>query len=214
MTKIVKHIFFSQDKLFVDFQKQFSFESNLNFGATFKSLYKALKLDYPKYFKMDSLSKLGFLAAEILLQDSKLRAMHRPEKIGIVIENSSSTILMDTKHQETLNNKEAYFPSPANFVYTLPNILTGEICIRHKIQGENVMFISSKFDAEMIATYVEKLFDDKKITACLAGYIEINEENYEAFLLLIENSFKDPINEKQLIDIYSKYKNRTNAWKN
>lgn len=214
MTKIVKHIFFSQNKLFVDFEKQFSFDDNSNFGTNFKSLYKELKLDYPKYFKMDSLSKLGFLAAEVLLHDCKLNEQHLAEKVGIIIGNSSSTLLMDTKHQETLNNKAAYFPSPANFVYTLPNILTGEICIRHKIQGENAMFISSKFDAEMIATYLEKLFDDKKITACLAGYIEINQESYEAFLALIDNSNQEPTIEKQLIDIYSKYKNTTNAWKN
>ena len=33
----------------------------------FSELYRELKLAYPKFFKMDPLAKLGFLAAELLL---------------------------------------------------------------------------------------------------------------------------------------------------
>lgn len=33
-----------------------------------KKALKALQMDYPKFFKMDNLSKLAFLAAEVLLR--------------------------------------------------------------------------------------------------------------------------------------------------
>lgn len=156
---------------------------------------------------MDYLSKLGFLATEVLLQNKVLTEQYSSDKIGIILGNSASTYLMDEKHQLSLEDKNAYYPSPANFVYTLPNIMTGEICIKHKFKGENAVFIMEHFDADFIAAYTNKLFIDNKIDACVIGYVNIDKENYEAFLILVEKKdSKQIFNAKALEEIYKNIK--------
>ena len=108
------------------------------------AVYRHFELKYPKFYKMDNLSKLGLLATEVLLKDSLNPDEYKPEEIGIVLSNSSASIDTDIKYFET--TKE--IASPAIFVYTLPNIVIGEICIRNHFKGENAFFIFEEFDAE------------------------------------------------------------------
>src|ERR1700754_4127986 len=86
------------------------------------SLYRSLKLDYPKFYKMDQLSKLGWLASEVLLKDNPILGTMQPEDIGIVLTNANSSLDTDIKYLDTV----ADIASPAVFVYTLPNIMIGE----------------------------------------------------------------------------------------
>jgi hypothetical protein len=58
-------------------------------------------------------------------------------RTALVFANRSSSLDTDFKYQESINSQENYFPSPAVFVYTLPNICVGEISIKHKMQTEN-----------------------------------------------------------------------------
>src|SRR5215203_1457166 len=104
-----------------------------------KELYKLLKCDYPKFYKMDNLSKLAFIASESLLKDKKLT--YASEDIALVFSNSSASLDTDIHYFNSVNDKNNYFPSPAVFVYTLPNIMVGEICIRNQFMGENAFFI-------------------------------------------------------------------------
>ena len=206
MASISTHIYFSNNKLYSNYEKLYDFENNLTFVQVFKAIYKDLNVEYPKYFKMDSLSKLAFLSTEVLLQNRVLAEDYQSESIGIIVGNSASTYIMDSKHQASIDNKESYFPSPANFVYTLPNIMTGEICIRHKFQGENAVFISNEFDASFIYQYTNKLLIDKKMEACILGYVNIDNDGYEAFLILVENKEGQPFNLEILNEIYTKHK--------
>jgi 3-oxoacyl-[acyl-carrier-protein] synthase-1 len=52
------------------------------------------------------------------------------------------------------------FPSPALFVYTLPNTVTGEIAIRNKYAGETSAFVLEKYDEEAIFALVKEAFQD------------------------------------------------------
>jgi hypothetical protein len=45
-------------------------ENFVNFATFIKALYKKETISYPKFYKMDNLSKLGFLGAEMLLRDN------------------------------------------------------------------------------------------------------------------------------------------------
>jgi hypothetical protein len=162
-----------------------------------KSSFRNLGIQYPKFFKMDNLCKLAFLTAEMLLKDSDLASRYPAEEIGMIILNSSSSLETDEKHQESISDRANYFPSPSVFVYTLPNIMTGEIAIRHKIKGENGVFISEKPDAEMIFTLVDELFARKRVSCCIAGWVEAYREKLTSCLLLVENeenvkSFTEP----------------------
>lgn len=152
-----------------------------------KSSYRQLNISYPKFFKMDNLCKLAFLSAEILLKDTELLAKYPSEEIGMIILNSSSSLETDEKHQESISDRENYFPSPSVFVYTLPNIMTGEIAIRHKIKGENGVFISEKPDADLLFLLVGELFARKRVSSCIAGWVEAYHEKLTSCLFLVEN---------------------------
>lgn len=148
--------------------------------------YRMIGLDYLKFFKMDNLSKLAILAAECVLKDTELYGETANENVAVVLANTSSSLVTDSKYQQTISDPENYFPSPSLFVYTLPNIAIGEICIRFKIYGSNMFFVSKQFDPETVHLYVNDLFGNPGTEYCLTGWVECNDTDYEAFVLLIE----------------------------
>ena len=154
--------------------------------ALFRSLYRYYHIDYPKFSKMDNLCKLAFLSAEILLQGTDVIQKYPAEQIGIILENASSSLDYDQKHQESIRDRNQYFPSPSVFVYTIPNIMVAEIAIRHKVKGENTVFISEQFDPELIDHYVSELFRNQRVSCCLVGWIECYGDHYQSFLFVIE----------------------------
>jgi hypothetical protein len=165
----------------------------VNFAAFIKALYKKEKISYPKFYKMDNLSKLGFLGAEMLFKDNSFFERYRKEDIGIMIMNSSSSLDTDLLFNETIKDKSNYYPSPSVFVYTLPNILIGEICIRHKIKGENAFFVSDHFDPAKVIELVNLLLNKDRAQACLCGWVEVIKDNFESALFLVEKekTFKE-----------------------
>ncbi|CAN5385893.1 hypothetical protein BH11BAC1_BH11BAC1_04750 [soil metagenome] len=158
-----------------------------------KELYKQLKSDYPKFYKMDNLCKLAFVAAELLLKDVKLN--YEKDEIALVLSNASSSLDTDKTYYHTVEDKSNYFPSPAVFVYTLPNIMIGEICIRHQFLGENAFFITEKFDADLLTEYSANLLSSGKARCVITGWIEINGNNWDAVMFLIETSGDESLKE-------------------
>lgn len=146
------------------------------------SAYKHFQLNYPKFYKMDNLSKLGWLAAEVLLKDSFQHDDYRPEDLGVVLSNANSSLDDDIKYSESIKGTA----SPSLFVYTLPNIVIGEICIRNKFKGEQAFFISEGFDAEFIEQQVNYLLDKNLLQACICGWVDVLGEEYKATLFLVE----------------------------
>lgn len=144
------------------------------------SAYRHLEAQYPKFHKMDNLSKLGWLAAEFLLADESWINSCDPAGVGVVLANASSSL--DTDIRYFASTKE--MASPALFVYTLPNIVTGEICIRHRFKGENAFFVSEKFDPEQLREYVSGLLDGNILEAALCGWVELLGEQYKTVLFL------------------------------
>ena len=53
-------------------------------GVSLTELYRQEVGDYPKFFKMDTLSKLGFLLAERLVKDDKDRFTPREDRAVLV----------------------------------------------------------------------------------------------------------------------------------
>ena len=85
-----------------------------------------------KFYKMDDLCKLGYVAAEYLLKDKTFAHW----KWECYLPTPTSSLHTDIRHQQLIDQDGDRAASPAVFVYTLPNVVSGEICIRHKIQGE------------------------------------------------------------------------------
>jgi len=151
-----------------------------------KAAYKHYELNYPKFYKMDSLCKLAFVASEVLLRANKITEHYAAEDIAIIIANSASSLEIDTEHQSAIADKSNYFPSPAVFVYTLPNILIGEIAIRNHIKGENTFFIFDTFDAAFMNSYLPSVLNSGRAKCCIGGWVDFYENGYDAFLYTLE----------------------------
>ncbi|PUZ25131.1 hypothetical protein DCC81_12540 [Chitinophaga parva] len=145
--------------------------------------YEQLGSAYPKFHKMDALSKLGWLTAEVLLGANPLLERHAAPGVGLALANRSSSLDTDVRYYDTVKD----IASPALFVYTLPNIVMGEICIRHGFKGENVFFVQDRFDTASLAGYVQELFNEKAVTACVCGWVEVMQDRFDAALYLVEN---------------------------
>ena len=160
------------------------FENHTDIATFLLSVYQHFKFSYPKFYKMDNLSKLGWLAAEILLKDSFKKGKYKPEDVGIILANASSSLDDDIKYFETVKE----MASPALFVYTLPNIVIGEICIRNSFKGEHTFFIQDKFDAGFVARQVNYILDNNILQTCICGWVDILGQDYKAALFLVEKT--------------------------
>ena len=150
-------------------------------------VYKQKIGDYPKYYKMDGLCRLGFVASELLLQaEGKVRFEECDDR-AVVLFNCSSSISSDKKYLESIRDKENYFPSPSVFVYTLPNIVTGEIAIRNHYHGETSFYILPSKDEGQMKEVLETSFMDTQSKSVLTGWIDYEDgEHFEADLMLME----------------------------
>ena len=176
----------SNHTILIDGQVIYRASSENDLSVFLTELYRYLKIDYAKFFKMDTLSKLAFLATELLVGQINQDHYDKNE-IGIVLGNRSSSILSDFIHQKSIQNPVEHFPSPAVFVYTLPNIMMGEICIRHGFSNENTLFISNKFDTDLLEKYTNYLLNELIVKECICGWIDAHADNYEAFFYFVSS---------------------------
>ncbi len=142
------------------------------------AIYQQAGIGYPKFFKMDPLSRVAFLATELLLPPVTEVDKSR---IATVISTGSGCLEVDKKFEESRHS----LASPALFVYTLPNIMLGEIDIRHGFKGEQMCTISEKPDPAWFAWYVSDLLQYRGTQACLFGHVEVTADMVSATLLWV-----------------------------
>lgn len=136
-----------------------------------EALYRHMQYAYPKFFKMDGLCKWAWLAAEQLLSADAAMVYDDIDKnnVAVVLGTSHGCIDVDRKYHETMNS----IPSPALFVYTLPNIMLGELCIRHGFKGEQACLLNDNFNSEELYFWVKDLLLNRGMEACLAGWVDV-----------------------------------------
>ena len=132
---------------------------------------------------MDHLAQLGFLAAELTLKGRTISEEYGAAEAGIVFCNANASLDADLHYFDSVKN----IPSPAQFVYTLPNIVIGEISIRHRLKGENAFFVQENFDPSFVEFYVSDLFARHRLKVCLCGWVEYLGGNYKSVIYLVEN---------------------------
>lgn len=142
------------------------------------SLYQQSGISYAKFFKMDILSRVAFLCAELTgpYPEDADRT-----KIATVVSTGSGCISVDKKFEESRKT----LASPALFVYTLPNIMLGEICIRHGFKGEQICTIEAHAHTEMTWFQVTDLLSNRGTTACLCGHVEATDNDINATLMWV-----------------------------
>lgn len=153
------------------------------------SIYKQLINDYPKYYKMDGLCRLGFVASELLLQAEKAESEvdnSVTKERAIILFNHTSSISSDKRYLASIADKDNFFPSPSVFVYTLPNIVTGEIAIRNGYHGETSFYILPQRDEKQMSEVIETAFVDRKTKSVLTGWLDYEDnENFEADMYIL-----------------------------
>jgi hypothetical protein len=192
--KIVASSYISQQGAFLNQELKFeSKETNW-----LKECYQKLEMDYPKFYKMDNLSKMTVLGTELIKSTTLLDTIQDNE-LELLFANTNASQHTDLKFIESY--QEVGTPSPSLFVYTLPNILTGELAIRNKWYGENTFFITPQFDSTLFA---ERLYHSAKkgTKMCLCGWVEstIDEKNElkeECFLFLVALNENNSNEDKQ-----------------
>ena len=157
-------------------------DQKININTFLKEMYYELELDYPKFFKMDNLCKLGVIGTEFLVRKNINLFKHKL-KIGIIIQNKSSSLDSDLRHQKGIENNTV---SPAVFVYTLPNIVIGEISIKYKWQSEGVFFVDKEIDYELLSQYSNILINKRRTEINIIGWIELLKDQCSLKLYLID----------------------------
>ncbi|WP_366142675.1 hypothetical protein [uncultured Aquimarina sp.] len=185
-------VFKNGDQLYID-----SESDNLKDFA--KGVYKFLELKYPKFHKMDELCKLGFLASEVLLKDRE----KVDQDTALVLSNRSSSLDTDRKHQVSIRDREDFYPSPAVFVYTLPNIIMGEISIKNKMKSENAFFVTESFDADFMSRYSEILMNTGKASNVICGWVDLDNDKYDVFLAFLSKKGKKKLTKEELNNLYN-----------
>ena len=186
-------------KIILNGQEFFAVPEGTVFTDFAKQAYKFAETDYPKFFKMDNLSKLSFLAADLLLKD---QAADGTNNTALLFANASSSLDTDVKYNDSIADRDNYYPSPAVFVYTLPNICMGEISIRHKLYTENSFFIFEAFNPEFFANYASILLDAGKAENVLCGWVEFFKDEYKAFMYLVSKENGPEHTAKNIQTIY------------
>lgn len=161
-------------------------------------IYRKQIGNYPKFYKMDILSRLAFVASELLIKVMGGIA----EEPAIILFNHSSSLAQDRQFFPPLRRRRSFpplswnhkdisdadnfmdalapwradkariFPSPSVFVYTLPNITTGEIAIRHHYLGETSFYILPEKDVALMQQILEATLNQGGAPAAIIGWVD------------------------------------------
>lgn len=150
-----------------------------------KEIYQQYIGNYPRFHKMDILCQLGFISSELLLdtegEDRFIECMDR----AIIIYGRNASVVADRNYQQTISDLNAFYPSPSFFVYTLPNIVAGEIALRNHVHGETAYIAVENKDqmVEHIECFIETAHH---INSILCGWVDatsINEFEVEMWII-------------------------------
>lgn len=149
-------------------------------------IYRKYVGDYPKYHKMDALSRLAFLATELLLSRGDVP---QDSERATILFNRTSSVVADRCHLGSIAKPGEFYPSPSVFLGTLPNIATGEIAIRHGYTGETSLYITDFRDEALMKKVVSSSFSPGGFRSLICGFVDCDRgDSFEADLkMLVKN---------------------------
>lgn len=151
-----------------------------DFGTFIREAFKSRGENNMKFYKLDDLCKLGYVAAAWLLDGIEFGE----EECGMVLSGKYGCLDTDMKHQQIIDKEGDAASSPAVFVYTLPNVVAGEISIRHHIKGENTWFWSDDRTMSDLKHYASLMAGASDLRYCIIGHLDfLNGEYFAKFEL-------------------------------
>ena len=159
-------------------------DCNSDFKTYIKGLFASVSEPYMKFSKMDDYCRLGTTAVQLLLDKVGGLSQYDPYEIALIVNTDTGCIESDLAHWDNITADE-YVSSPAIFVYTLPNVVAGEICIKNKIKGEGVTLVGNTDDPKAI---VERFCDGTDTKAAIYLYVDKCKDKFSAQSILFVRS--------------------------
>lgn len=164
-------------------------------------IYRKLNVNHPKFFKMDDQCKLGFIGSYLLLDGLREELVQNDEAVNLLFANRSSSLKTDLEYEETVGDSGT--GSPAKFVYTLPNIVIGEVCIYWKQYGETQFLVLPEFDAEALLKHAQIMISLGVSDHVLLGWTEVRDEQLDGLFVLLSKNGKRLATVSELSQLYS-----------
>jgi hypothetical protein len=141
---------------------------------------------------MDILSKWAMIGCECLTNNAIYTngqaiegygyGGYEKEKIAVMLMTGNGCLDVDKRY---LHSTET-IASPSLFVYTLPNIMLGEICIKHGFKGEQLCMVDTLPNETEIQFWVNDILQNRNMDACLCGWVDALEDKQTVHLLWID----------------------------
>lgn len=178
---VLRTVLVESSRILLNDKEVYSLESD-DFQDFIRSAFKTVCAPNMKFYKMDSLSKLGYVASEVLLDGIE----YGEEDCGLILSGVYGSLDTDIRHQQIIDTETDASASPAVFVYTLPNVVEGEISIRHHIKGENTWFWSDDRTLSDMREYAALSMSAQDMKYCIVGHIDfLNGRYFAKFELLV-----------------------------
>ena len=178
---VLRTVLVESSRILLNDKEVYSLESD-DFQDFIRSAFKTVCAPNMKFYKMDSLSKLGYVASEVLLDGIE----YGEEDCGLILSGVYGSLDTDIRHQQIIDTETDASASPAVFVYTLPNVVEGEISIRHHIKGENTWFWSDDRTLSNVREYAVLSMSAQDMKCCIVGHIDfLNGRYFAKFELLV-----------------------------
>lgn len=178
--QIVSSLEITPDSVILDGER---ISTNNHGIAILTELYKGYLADNPKFYKMDPFSRLAYISSGLLMRD-----LYPVEDSSLLLFNQTSSIIQQRAHLSTFKSSDDYFPSPAIYIYTLPNVVTGEIAIKYNIKGETTLMILPEYNQEAMQEVVDATLSSLSEGAyLLTGWVDCSsEDDFYAKTMLIK----------------------------
>jgi len=144
-------------------------------SALITEIFKKYLADGSRFFKMDLYSRLAYAGTSLLAKDALEDA--DPEDRALFIFTQNGSVLADRKHLSTFSNPEEFFPSPAIFINTLPNVVLGEIAVKNSIKGETTLVLLPHRDEAAMNRIIEATVSATRPSVMLCGWVDCEAED-------------------------------------
>lgn len=171
----VRTVEISDGRISVDGNVVFASETS-DFQTFIREAFKSRGESNLKFYKMDDFCKLGYVASAWAFDGLE----YGEEECGLILSGKYGCLDTDIRHQEIIDAEGDSSASPAVFVYTLPNVLAGEISIRHHIKGENTWFWSDDSTMSDLRKYAELAVRSQNLKYCVIGHSDFLKGEYFA----------------------------------
>ncbi|MCR5709211.1 MAG: hypothetical protein K6G79_01880 [Bacteroidales bacterium] len=138
-------------------------------------IYKKYLSDGSRFFKMDLYSRLAYAATGLLVKEAP--AGCDPEDIALLFFTQNGSLLADRKHLSTFSNPQEFYPSPAVFINTLPNVVLGEIAAKNCIKGETTLVMLPYRDESAIDRIIDATVTATRPSAVICGWVDCDAED-------------------------------------